>query len=145
MNALLSAIDNKLAQIHELLSLDAEHDNYPLVIGSVKATLTAGQSVIGDCWNVRELHGENNRYKHSRIYKKGKLTRHTNKYDLADSINYASAGYEPDVIEDFYYESDQAFVAANLPCGCEVTILESGTEYVTRCTSVKCHRRVLPY
>ena len=153
MNALLSTIDIKLATLLysgiKTLSADYEDGVFwtgarklnALLIGSAKATLIDG-NIMGSCWNLRELHGYKNRYNNARIYKKGKIVRTTDKYALADAVNFESVTIEEDVVE---WEPMTSFLEANLVCGCEVTVLEDGTEYVTRCTSKACHRRVLPY
>ena len=147
MNAQKStAIDFKLATLifaglYEL-SIDAAFNTYARLeagvtaIGSSKATLTAGKTVMGCNWNLRELHGYNNRYNNARIYKTGKLVRKTDKYALADAVNFESVEIEPEVVE---YEPLDSFIEANLICGCEVTILENGEQFIARCDEERCY------
>lgn len=127
MNAFLSTIDAKLAD------LIANFDTVTF-IGSSKAVLT-NRNLIGDCWNLRELHGYKNRFNNARIYKKGKLVRTTDKYNLADEINFDTVVIEDEPLE---YEQLDAFIQTNLSCGCEVTILDNGEKYVCRCNTEEC-------
>ena len=147
MNALLSTIDIKLATLIRAglysLHLTAStsqwyRDEDPTVIGSrkVAAILHPEEYCCAAC-----KQNSTNRYKRARIYKKGKVVRTTDKFALADAVNFESVTIEEDVVE---WEPMTAFVEANLICGCEVTILEDGTEYINQCESRRCYSFVPP-